>query len=204
MRVTAEVKAATRSKVLEVARQLFAENGFEATTTRDIARAAGIATGTLFNYFATKEAVMACLASEAMAAGLSEFERARCGSAVLEEQLFALIATGLRLLKPLRKHLPSLLDTTLSPLARGNSDEHSFRVAHLEMVAHLAVSHGHGELSPLALQLYWTLYTGILVFWANDKSRKQEDTLALIDHSLQMFVSWLADNSASQRTAEKK
>jgi len=35
----------------------------------------------------------------------------------------------------------------------------------------------------------------VLVFWANDKSPKQEDTLALIDHSINMFVGWLRDNS---------
>ena len=55
-----------------------------------------------------------------------------------------------------------------------------------------------GELPPLALQLYWTLYTGVLVFWANDKSPKQEDTLALLDHSLNMFVGWLREPARSR------
>ena len=205
MRVTAETKAATRSKILDAARQLFTENGFEATTTREIAHAADIATGTLFNYFASKEAVMACLASEAVADALSQFHaNPRC-SGSLAEEVFSLIATGLRRLKPLRKHLPSLLETSLSPLACATSDElASFRVTHLETVAELAASHGHDELSPVALQLYWTLYTGILVFWANDKSPKQEDTLALIDHSLNMFVAWLSDDTESQTIVRKK
>ena len=43
----------------------------------------------------------------------------------------------------------------------------------------------------MALQMYWSLYTGLLVFWANDKSPRQEDTLALLDHSLEMFAGWL-------------
>jgi hypothetical protein len=43
----------------------------------------------------------------------------------------------------------------------------------------------------VAWQLYWTLYTGVLAFWAEDASPKQEDTLALLDQSLQMFVGWL-------------
>jgi hypothetical protein len=64
-------------------------------------------------------------------------------------------------------------------------------VGHLEIVAALAARHGFGQLPPTALQLYWTLYTGVLVFWANDKSPKQEDTLALVDDSLDMFVGWL-------------
>ena len=47
MRVTAETKAETRQRILDAARQLFAANGYEASTTRDIADAAGIANGTL-------------------------------------------------------------------------------------------------------------------------------------------------------------
>ncbi|MGB7156660.1 MAG: TetR/AcrR family transcriptional regulator [Tepidisphaeraceae bacterium] len=205
MRVSAETKAATRETILRTARRLFAENGYEATRTRDIARAAGIASGTLFNYFQTKEAIVACLASEAIGETLTEAGATPRTAETLEEALFGLIASGLRKLKPLRKHLPALLETSLSPLALTPQDEStSLRVAHLEAVATLAAHHGYGELPPTALQLYWTLYTGVLVFWANDASPKQEDTLALIDDSLSMFVGWLGqetqvDSSPRQR-----
>ena len=49
MRVSAQTKAATRDTILRTAMRLFAANGYEATRTRDIAQAAGIAAGTLFN-----------------------------------------------------------------------------------------------------------------------------------------------------------
>jgi AcrR family transcriptional regulator len=55
MRVTAQVQAATRQRILEVAQELLASQGFDATTTRDIAKAAGIATGTMFNYFSSRK-----------------------------------------------------------------------------------------------------------------------------------------------------
>ena len=79
MRVTAETKAATRQRILEAARQLFATGGFDTSTTRDIADAAGIATGTLFNYFPTKEALLASLAAEAIAGVDRDFEETRGG-----------------------------------------------------------------------------------------------------------------------------
>lgn len=195
MRITAQTKAATRKTILETARRLFAEKGFEGTRTRDIAEAAGIASGTLFNYFETKEAIVACLAAEAVTSvpGAGDAE-------TLEEDLFALVAVGMRKLKPLRKHLPALLETSLSPLANAREDEStSLRVAHLEAVAGLSAKHGFGELSAVALQLYWTLYTGVLVFWANDRSAKQEDTLALLDDSVDMFVGWLRDQTKKGR-----
>ena len=61
MRITAETKTATRQRILDVASELFRRKGFDATATRDIALAAGIAAGTLFNYFPTKEAIVGVL-----------------------------------------------------------------------------------------------------------------------------------------------
>jgi AcrR family transcriptional regulator len=193
MRVSLETKAATRQRILQTARHLFADKGFDATTTRDIALAADIATGTLFNYFPTKEAVLACLASEALADADAKLNDA----ATLEEAIFAFVAAGLRKLKPFRKHLPVLLETALSPLAVAAPDEAaaSLRTNQLEPVAKLAAALGHAQLSPTALQLYWTLYTGVLAFWAADNSPKQEDTLALLDDSLDMYVAWLRGQS---------
>ena len=197
MRVTAQAQAATRQRILEVAQELFASQGFDATTTRDIAKAAGIATGTMFNYFSSKEAVVGSLAAEALAElGVDSKAISRDGAS-LEEALFAFVAAGLRKLKPLRKHLPVVLGTALSPVCADVDDDCSrLRVSHLEAVAQLAHQHGAKELPTMALQIYWSLYTGLLLFWAHDTSPRQEDTLALLDHSLEMFVSWLTDSSS--------
>jgi AcrR family transcriptional regulator len=197
MRVTAETKAATRQRIVEAARRLFTTNGFEATSTRDIADAAGIATGTLFNYFPTKEAVLASLVAEAVAGIEQQVDTEALDADSFEEDLFAFVAAGLRMLKPWRKHLPVLLDTALSPLAVACADEaQSLRASHLESVVRLAKKHRLGDLPAVALQLYWTLYTGVLLFWAHDRSPKQEDTLALLDHSLAMFTAWLQKEDA--------
>lgn len=196
MRVTAETKVATRQRILETARKLFAQEGFETATTRDIARLAQIAAGTLFNYFPSKESIVLCLASEAHAKATEAFWQnvPTQGSALsLEEELFAHVAAGLRKLKPYRKFLPVALETSLSPLVNHSSEsEPSLRTAHLETVSHIAARHGYQEVfSAVAGQLYWTLYTGLLAFWAKDASPRQEDTLALLDQSLSMFVGWL-------------
>lgn len=44
-----------RIAILEAALKLFTEKGFHGTSTAEISREAGVATGTLFNYFPTKE-----------------------------------------------------------------------------------------------------------------------------------------------------
>lgn len=190
MRVTSQTKEATRQEILAAARRLFASHGFEATTTRDISREAGIAAGTLFNYFPSKEAIVGCLAQEALAKADDAYRRTGEEATSLEEALFAYAATGLRRLKPLRKFLASAMDAVFSPVASEYGEV--IRATHLETVGRLVAEHGLPDaLSAHALQLYWTLYTGVVSFWTRDRSPKQEDTLALLDESMEMFVLWL-------------
>jgi AcrR family transcriptional regulator len=50
--------AARREQILETALKLFAERGFDATSTRQIAKEAGIAEGLIFHYFPTKASLL--------------------------------------------------------------------------------------------------------------------------------------------------
>lgn len=54
-------KALRREEILDAARRVFAERGFRGTTIADIAEAAGIALGTVYLYFPSKEDVFAAL-----------------------------------------------------------------------------------------------------------------------------------------------
>lgn len=51
-------KIETKNKIFEVAGRLFKEKGFENTTVDEITTKAGIAKGTFFNYFSTKETLL--------------------------------------------------------------------------------------------------------------------------------------------------
>jgi len=172
-------------------------NGWHATTTRDIASAAGIATGTLFNYFPTKEAIAVTLIADALQTGAQQFSSSRDTNDTLAADLFSLIWTGLSNLRSYRGFLGPAAETIFSPLARSSphSPGDSIRVDHLELVQATVTDHGFPmPLSPVTMQLYWTLYLGVLAFWAADESPGQEDTLALLDQSLQLFVASLNGN----------
>jgi len=52
------VAAARRKQILDAATQVFAEKGFHRATIKDIARVAGIADGTIYTYFASKDEVL--------------------------------------------------------------------------------------------------------------------------------------------------
>ena len=56
-----KLRAASRARILEAALRLFAEHGYERTSVKMIARAAGVSQGLLYNYFAGKDALLAAI-----------------------------------------------------------------------------------------------------------------------------------------------
>jgi AcrR family transcriptional regulator len=54
----------TRSRILKAAERLFARQGFDGTTTRDLAREASVAEGTLFRHFENKKAILVEVATQ--------------------------------------------------------------------------------------------------------------------------------------------
>jgi len=203
MRITAEAKQETRERILQAAKRLFREQGFDTTTTRDLAREAGIAAGTLFNYFPSKEAIALDLILRGLDRALLAHEKRAAPPGSLEEDLFGLIAADLRGLRELRPLLPPVLETCLGASRRGdggNEGAEALRVRQLAVAGRLAERHGAGEaFSAVAQQLYWTLYTGILAHWSRDDSPRQEDTLAYLDATLEMFVEWLTRSAPARR-----
>jgi len=57
-------KRIKRERLLNASLQLFREKGYEQTKVADITRAAGVAKGTFFNYFPTKERVLLALGEQ--------------------------------------------------------------------------------------------------------------------------------------------
>lgn len=57
-------EAQTRTRILQAAQRLFAHKGYDGTTTRDLATAAGVAEGTLFRHFANKKAILVEVATQ--------------------------------------------------------------------------------------------------------------------------------------------
>ena len=73
---SAHSKPDRRSELLEVARKLFLEKGFAATSVSAIVREAGVAQGTFYLYFKSKQTVLAHLRVEVLHAYLGAWDRA--------------------------------------------------------------------------------------------------------------------------------
>ncbi len=67
---------ATRQRVLEVTSALFRRNGYQATSMRDIANAVGMKSGSLYYYYASKEALLAAILNDKIDAHLATVKEA--------------------------------------------------------------------------------------------------------------------------------
>ena len=85
----ADPGAALRELLITTAEELLADRQVTAVTTRDIARAAGVSDGVLYNYFASKDDLLVTALVRRFRRGVAEFE-ARLpepGTATVEENL---------------------------------------------------------------------------------------------------------------------
>ncbi len=193
MRVTQQVKLETRQTLLATAQGLFFSKGLDAVSTREIASAAGVGIGTLFNYFPTKEALAWAIAAAAFDKGRmtarDRIEQDAATQSSLSQDLFTLIACDIRALESVRILVPGLLDAGLGAWGAAEGEPGSIRVQRLADADALLVRHGHVEHStPALLHLYWSLYLGVLAFWTKDTSPNQEDTWSLLDQGVRMFA----------------
>jgi len=59
-----QIELDARAKILQSAQKLFAHQGFDGTTTKDLAASAGVAEGTIFRYFSSKKAILVEVATQ--------------------------------------------------------------------------------------------------------------------------------------------
>lgn len=70
-------KQANRTAILEAARAVFLELGYDAATVRDVVRRTELAAGTFYNYFRTKEELFRALIEDRITALTGELKRVR-------------------------------------------------------------------------------------------------------------------------------
>lgn len=112
--------AARRQQILDAAAQVFSKVGYERATTREIAEAADLSEGTLYNYFKSKQELLIAIArayADEVAADMAEVE-----GETLEEMLAQLMAKRFRVGRERRLFMVFLHE------ARNNADVHQHYV----------------------------------------------------------------------------
>jgi len=87
-------KVRTRQKVLDAARTLFAERGYEPATIRDIAKGAGMSTGAVFANFQDKAELFEAVLSEDMLKLAETLKTAAAAETTLRSRLLGALTAG--------------------------------------------------------------------------------------------------------------
>ncbi len=190
-------KETTRKKILDVSLKLFQTAGFDKTTMRDIARRSGIALGTTYNYFPTKEHLALYFFETALDEVMERYRREVPPDAPLEERLFLLFSIELERIAPYEDFLSLVVARAVVPGSRLHPlslDSQRLKAKHLDFVGRLLEeARAKGELQThgmdaMILQAFWVFHLGIMMFWLNDRSRRKEDTYVLLDKSLRFIL----------------
>jgi AcrR family transcriptional regulator len=187
-------KERTKERILKAALELFREKGLEGTTTRQISQKAGIAEGTLFNYFKTKEDLALYFFQKETEDLIKWFQaEKRLQKAPLSEKLFAIIHRQLEYIDPYEDFIGAVFfralqpNSTLSPLS---FESQELRLKYLRFIREIlseAEEKGEiprvGQWGAYAVGLF---YMGIVTHWLHDISRGKQKTLALLDRALKL------------------
>jgi AcrR family transcriptional regulator len=177
----------TERKILDAALEMFRTKGFEEATMREIASAAGVATGAAYYYYPSKDAIVLAFYQRSCLEMQPRIEEAMAAEAGgLEDRLRTLINVKLEYFSPYRGVLRALLKNgadpahPLSPFAANNKP---IRDVDVEWFRKILINCGirvPKDLEPHMPEVLWMFQMGVIYFWVSDDSRGQQRTARLL------------------------
>jgi AcrR family transcriptional regulator len=180
----------TRQKLYVTAIRLIAERGYEQTTLREVADAAGVSVGLLYRYFPNKRAVMLALYDEL---SLDQLARASVmPTGAWRDRFLFTLETSLSVLQPHRRTLSALIPVMISAEPDGLFGSATafsrHRVQRLFQDAVVGAKDApRGELAAALGRLLYLVHLAVILWWLLDRSPDQRATAALITLTRQML-----------------
>jgi len=167
-----------RPRILEAAVRVFAKNGFHATRVSDVARAAGVADGTIYLYFKSKDELLESLFEDRVEKLLSYIRRELPKLPGAPEKLRRIIELQLGLLEG-ERDLAEVLTVILRQSTKLMKEYAAPRFkAYLDSIAGV-VAEGQkagdfrGDVSPhLVARATWGALDGIALTWALGRAER--------------------------------
>jgi AcrR family transcriptional regulator len=182
-RGTTALGETTRQKLYETATRLIAERGYEQTTLRDVAQAAGVSVGLLYRYFPNKRAVMLALYDELSLEHLARANVMPAGA--WRDRFLFTLETSLSVLRPHRRVLSALIPVMISTESDGLFGSATafsrHRVQRLFQDSVVGAKDApRGELGAALGRLLYLIHLAVILWWLLDRSPNQRATTALV------------------------
>lgn len=192
-------KEKVKKAILEASLELFKKKGFSRTATREIAQKAGIAEGTIFNYFRTKEDLALYFFEQELLELMEWYEEQEdLTEAPLPEKLFAVIHRHLEQISPYEDFIGSVylralqVSSKLSPLSIGRRELNLRYLKFIQEILDEAGQRGEipnvGEFGAYGVGLF---HLAMITYWLHDTSINKENTLAMLDRCLNFSTRFL-------------
>ncbi|MFZ6673258.1 TetR family transcriptional regulator [Undibacterium sp. Xuan67W] len=195
MKTSKSQQEQTRRLVIRTAVDLMTEHGYEATTMKQIARAAGIGDATIYKYFPTKEKLLLAyyelcidivLEVTLETPGLAQFS--------LQERLQRLVDALLELLLADREFV-EITRTVVgkSPLLMMRDQMPGQQALKTQIVAFIDAAEQSGEIAACDFKnllggLFADYLFAVIAYWLKDESEEFSDTTQLVDLTLAVLV----------------
>ena len=191
----------TKKKIVVTAIALFCEKGFDETTMRDMADKAGVALGTYYYYFKTKEEVILAFYHQTQKEAGEEALKICRQKGDLREKILKIINYKFEQYKPYRPLLSVLSRVAgntahpLSPFSIHTKEIRDEAVFLFEEAIHSVSYKISKDLRPYLAHLLWFYQMGVIFFWLNDESENQINTKFLTETSLDIIFGLLRFSS---------
>lgn len=187
----------TRAKIVEAALELFREHGYEATTMRAVADAAGVSLGNAYYYFRSKDELLLAFYDRLQEEELAAAERALDGVKGLRERLRALISSKLDVIEPYHRFSALLFKSAADPRSPLNPfHEQSAKVRENGERLFAEVLAGSGTKLPKEIagempRILWTWSMGIVLYWIFDETPGRTRTREVAARSIDLIAEGL-------------
>ena len=174
---------ATRRRLYETAIRLVGEQGYEATTLRDVAKRAGVSPGLLYRYFPSKRSVVLALYDELSDAFAKESAGMPAGK--WRDRFLYALETSLRALGPHRVTLRALVPVMVGDVDEGVfAQSTAFSRTRVQAIFRTAVVDATDappqKLAEALGRLLYLMHLGVILWWLLDKSPGQRATRGLL------------------------
>jgi AcrR family transcriptional regulator len=188
----------TRERILEAALDLFRRHGYEATTMRTIASAAGVSLGNSYYYFPSKDYLVQAFYAQ-MHADLVEACRGVLeGNVGLRARLRLVMRARLDVLRPYHAVSGTLFRTAadpqspLNPFSDASGPTRRASIDFLQDVIAGSDARLPRDVAATLPHLIWLYELGLVLFWVHDRSPEQRRSYELVDDTTDAIVRLLA------------
>lgn len=184
----------TKQRILASALELFREHGYDATTMRMVAEAAGVSLGNAYYYFASKDLLLQAFYREVHEAHVAAAAPALDGARTLHDRLLAVMLAKLEVIEPYHRFSALMFrsaadpESPLNPFHPAGADIAKEGEALFAQALAGSSTRLPKDLAAELPNLLWTYSMGVVLYWIHDRSPQRDKTRRLIERTVDLVT----------------